>query len=298
MGINFQKFNSMRIYVAVLVLTGILISCNSSKDPAYPNYNKWHIDGWSPVPLRGSPKEIIETLYNQLDDTASFQPPARFLDVRTYRFDEDGNLIFMRSQLDSSYITEIHTNYQMEGVRKRIYSFDKVGGDPVNTNEEIAEKIGKDKYKLTSSNKNLIMSYDKIETYFNDGAGLTVEYVKDGTNYGAITYEHKNDRLEYLKKMRDKDTTESFYHYSSNGFLDSVTAKKDGAWLQVKVYINNEHGDPVEIIDEGKSTRFKYEYDAKGNWVKRLLYEPEPSKMLNLDSKFPNYSLMIREIKY
>jgi hypothetical protein len=286
----------MRKYIAILVLAGLAISCDRSGNTQYKNYEKWVINDWSTRALNGTPKEVKETLYSELSDT-SFQPPPTFSDYRIYRFDAAGNLVYMYSFIDSSYINEIHKSYNLEGMRKRSYAYDKPGGEPVDKSEEISEKMGDNKYRVTSGNKN-VMSYDKIETYSDDGDLLGVEYWKNGRQFGSVSYEYKNDRLEYAKKIREKDTIENVYYYSAKGFVDSIAANKRGVRQEVKVYVNNAQGDPVEVREGGYTARLRYEYDSKNNWVKRLVYDPTPSIVKDTSSKFPDYSLFIREIKY
>jgi hypothetical protein len=285
----------MKIYAVVLVLTGLLIACNHSDDPQYKNYERWVISDWSHRPLNGAPKEVKEISYTGLSDT-SFLPPPKIRDYRICRFDEDGNLVYIYTFLDSSYMFEQHKMYNPEGIRTRSYSYDRPGGEPVNKIEETSEKIGKSKYRITRSDKNESMPYDEIETYSDDG--LTIEYRQHEKQFGSVFYQYKNDRLEYAKKIREKDTTENVYYYSTKGFLDSIAASKSGVRKEVKVYINNAQGDPLEVTESGKTVRFKYEYDAKGNWVKLLMYDPEPGMQKDTTSKFPGYLLFVREIKY
>jgi antitoxin component YwqK of YwqJK toxin-antitoxin module len=287
----------MRKYVAVLVLAGLLTACSRSQESGYKNYEKWRHNDWSPRPLSGAPREVKETMYSELSDT-SFQPPAAFSDFRIYRYDSSGNLIFLHSYLDSSYINEMHMTYEPEGVRRRLYAYDKVGGKPVDTNQESAKKIGVNKYSVTKERNSIVTANDRIETYFDDGAGMMIEFWQNGKPFGTVIYHYKNDRLVYTEKIRNKDTVKNIYYYSAKGFLDSITAVEKGVRRDVKVYVNNEQGDPVEIIEEEETMRFKYEYDSKGNWVKRLMYDPTPNSIFMPDSKFPNYLLTIREIKY
>lgn len=288
----------MKVYAAVLVLAILLHACKDSADTLYRGYEKWQTDSWSSRQLTGSPKEIKETSYTQLTDT-SFQPPSKLNDYRVIRFDSAGNIVYMLTWIDSAFFAEMHATHQPEGLRTRFLSFDKPGGTPVSETRRVAEKIGKGKYKVTTI-KDSINTYENIETYSDNGETISVECWQNGQQLWTTTNKYEKSLLLSSKKSSRGEDREMIYHYSPKGFLDSVITIGENKSSTTQVNINNEYGDPLEVKDGDRLYRFRYEYDAKGNWVKRLMFDSHP--MINLDSpdgsKFKNYSLTIRDIKY
>jgi hypothetical protein len=285
----------------------------------YINYNKWVYPGDQRV-LNGQPKEVKELRWDDLSDT-TFSATAKltryFIDI----FDREGNIIGERSNsaLDEGYVIVKKSKYTGNGFQEMEYTYpDSVSG-------KIYRKLGTSTVMIADSvfKQTAMSKYAETLMGFSDGGRLHWKKEVAGSGYTfdstLVWYEeNKEVRSEIWSFELDRLTTYMRY-YSPKGFLDSVVSKeadlKDkvpGPWQRVTrtTYINNEYGDPVyEIYNYSEvngdtrtdTKRMKYEYDAKGNWIKRMLVYTEwiiGEGIAWKDPKKLGYELTTREITY
>lgn len=293
----------MKIYFSFFLLL-LFIACNESgklegqkEDVQLTNNKKWRTGTILESLLRGKPKEVEERLYLNLSDT-SLNATGRQHRYTLSRFDSAGNIVFEKGYFDTSRIVESHFSFKWEGVRVK-YLFFKNGVPQSEKNETVAERIEKNKYRI-SHYFNGLKTGTEIETFSDNGDTVTVESAGPGrdTSTSSSTLVYKNGLLIRSLLRNGSVVTDRRYYYSAQNFLDSTSELMNGHRTDETIYTNNVHGDPLQSIRFGSHKYIKYEYDEKGNWVKALIYEPGRQSDLDIGSKFRDYSLIIRRITY
>lgn len=277
------------------LLLVVMMSCGRPAD-SYINHEKWHTNNLSKRPLAGSPREVKETCYIDLADT-SLYASGTFKESWEYRFDPSGNTIFESVLFDNNHKVAAYVYYPAEGIRSKTIYYDSNGIASKLRNETIAEGIGKDKYKVTRYEDGKKTGHT-FEAFSDSGTSVTREKWKNEKLQESVITIYRNERLVRTKRTANGYTTERLFHYARNGFLDSVTTQTDSISGHTIVFVNNEHGDPVLIIENNGRIRLKYQYDAKGNWVRQLVYNPYSMYHIDAKNKYPEYSLFVREINY
>lgn len=279
--------------------------CKQKREKGYVYYEHWMISSnYNVRPLVGEPREVKETYYNNLDDT-TLEVPDVSSDYELYRFDDLGNKIFTRfSFLNKGF--DMNYTYGPEGPGQQLSGQDSPASpDMKNESRLTSERIGNNKFKISHFREGAFENY-VITTFSPDRQTLTEENWINDILTGSATRYYRNDRLMREETRKEKKRRESKYYYSDKGFLDSILVFDNGQPSGSTIYMNNDHGDAVLYTRYGKDgieakRRMQYQYDEKGNWIKQLTWaeiDNSKSPRYGPGEKFPQYSMVIREIKY
>lgn len=307
---------SMQQWLLTIAAVLFFCSCNQKQkeksESGYVNHEKWEMYGdYFHGIVRGHPVEVKQIKYRDISDTtpdASGWPVSYQLS----KFDKEGNRIYMILASDSAMSIESFYTYDENGMSYRIVSRNLFGGSRDSTIKYIrSTKEGPGKYKEVSTRGDSTEKNYTIFYYENDGNIVRWERWLDGKLRYTIQSEYSNGKLmsqSYYTPVSQDVVYE--YHYSRKGFLDSVIAKSGNRAVGRKMFINNDHGDPVyyEKTENGKlfdRQTISYRYDDKSNWIRRIIYF-DPSASDNDQTNNPTYNLHpysdykleIREIKY
>jgi len=107
----------------IYILFIVLLSYVSGNNIKYYTYEKWSLpEGYETSYLKAKPEEIKETLYVDRNDS-SLNINGRFNNYDTWKFDNDGNIIFHKfSTLSDSFWIVTKYNFNDEGLQSIIYS--------------------------------------------------------------------------------------------------------------------------------------------------------------------------------
>lgn len=238
--------------------------------------------------------------------TTGYEATEKFGEIREGDVLYDTDLNTLMKFNNNGFITEI-TNYNRSGniSQKSVCIFDEDGkltkinkydeyGDEIqrtvytyNENKKVTKIVDYDKSgKIICTNKyelegdkvtkhQFISEYSKGNYDMNEYKGNTlvksVEYDKNGKPTG----EYKEFENEKIKKIVQKDYTVIFT-YNDKGLCTSVD---NGQLISTNSY----------SVEKGESYTYDYEYDDKGNWVRKI----ERKKDSQIATR-----IFVREIEY
>ena len=245
---------------------------------------------WEKEKLKGNVKSIREYYYNEADDkTLAIKPSAIGIN--------DSNSCIITNYNEKGNVTTCNWHRgNLEG-KKWINRYDDAGNLIESTTFNTDDSISKKSYFIYDANLNCIESNG---TY----------YGKHGMNFKLIyKYDDKNNRIEmgYYKYFKDSqayyqwiykydenDNNIEEYVYHEDGKLSQKYINKfdnDHNLIQIDAYSEslmwkyfstyNENGLMTDEHQIGKDDKlmydyaFKYEYDDKGNWIKKIKYEKD-----------------------
>ena len=300
--------NLKNILYPLAIIGAIVTSC-ATKQTAYYNHDKWKIPGdINMAPLKASPKEIKESLFTNLTDT-SINAKGTLNSINTWRFDAAGNLMYREYFISDEFWIRTEMQLGTNGYQSRSYT----NNDAQHTKEDAGKIVSKpisdsSFFEETFSPQNG-NSY-RLKTFGNNGKIITIEEIKDTVLYKNATSRellyYEGDKLQKALYSSINDTPRlAHYFYNTNGFLDSIILRQQGAIIQQEFFVNNTQGDPVSYLkinaqgDTLQNIMFTYIYDAKANWIKRLEREETQSRYnAVLTKQTPDYTITEREIKY
>lgn len=299
--------NKLKEIVAIVSLLTIC-GCNekTKTKSEYINHDKWmsYRDAIHRHPLKGNPKEINESVYNELSDTST-DAKGNLLHIETNRFDEEGNIMYMKlyAPVNNSQ-TEIFFTYDTNGMQYRSITSVNEGRDKGSGNESIykSQHIGPGKFRRTSTFQGKPQFGTTIVSFENNGNLVTVEGLKGDSVNSRTERIFAGDTLLAWRIYQPTGISVDSYYYSRKGFLDSMVTKVNNNVSTKYVFANNDQGDPVYklvtyygIVTEME--RFVYRYDEKGNWIRRVSYYEKDGSAKG-DYPYLGHTLWVREIKY
>ncbi len=126
-----------------------------------------------------------------------------------------------------------------------------------------------------------------------DGTPVKLNYkTNDGRYNWSETYKYNSQgKITEIEHFNAENvlTSKEVYKYNDSGLLIESELYKDKKLVSKNTYKNNEDGSNIELTYSGDSSvyTYMYNYDAKGNWVKKIVFENNnPS------------GILIREIEY
>src|SRR5687767_3294702 len=290
------------ISVTVYLIVFIITSCHSQSNE-FVNHEKWMIESsFNKRKIKSRPLSVLETRYFNLNDTVfSDTLTGKFRGNWNYKFDKEGNIVAVNVFADSSLSSEIVSRIDQDGQHYEYVGYLK--GDTARSYIK-SKKIAANKYQRETYRRGE-KRFTEIWTFENAGQMVTKERHFNDTPGFIVKEFYEDDLLKRSTKSEKHLSSEDFYYYSKNGYLDSQIMVIKNVPVMKFIYLNNGNGDPVyseESLD-GKIKKkrwMKYEYDDKGNWIKMIQKE----ELANDDTgftapeKYPGYQLILRQIKY
>ncbi|HVS96047.1 MAG TPA: hypothetical protein VHE54_06155 [Puia sp.] len=273
----------MRLIPCLLVAVQMLPS-GKSLCQGVPNMNKWSLgDRVDRQPLRGHPKEVIE--YSVVESDSGRPGNWRAFYIR-YRFNEDGDMIYRGSYVNDKLVTTDEFQYGIDGLQGKSTDF-----QGHRTAILRSRPLGNHAYKTVSTDFNgKVTGY--ISTILQDGRDQTAEKYHDTTMAGKPFYiEHDYFDTGRLSRsvIRSADGRETVFRFfysrwdQPDSILVSLDTDSSARLVRREIFFNNEHGNPgrrltIEGEDTTGDNEYKYEYDTRGNWTRRVdinrLYKP------------------------
>ncbi|HEY4151194.1 MAG TPA: hypothetical protein VGM41_19790 [Chitinophagaceae bacterium] len=291
----------------VLIAALFVLSCNHSS-PHYYTYAHWQIPGdENRIPLKGMPKEIKESLFSDMSDS-TIKGTEKFKSYDIWRFDPEGQIIYRKSCLSDSSSYETTRWYDEKGLQSETrYSNAPGTSAPSSGPRTVATSVLPDgRFKEVISGGATKDASIRLLSFSDSGNVQTIAFVP-GTNIGHTVGKLVNQYKDGLIQRTVQTGNGSWlqYVYAKNNFLDSVLQFQKGKFFSKVIYTNNDNGDPLSSFtvlakgDTVNSATMQYNYDSRGNWVKKLETIMLNSGYSNLPGKKEiKYALLVREIKY
>ncbi|MEI9810866.1 MAG: hypothetical protein WDO16_24985 [Bacteroidota bacterium] len=287
---------------AVIFLAGCILSCKSN-ERSYIYYGNWMTpDVYNVSLLKRNPSEVKENLYVELNDTG-FQASGKLNSYDLYKFDRKGNIVFYKMFIEGASFSELSTEYTDDGPRSisKIY-MDIHSTQPDHETKVVTERTGADQFKENHF-KNGVYDYHTMTTFLNNGLMVREEKMNHDTLIWTVTRFFENGIVAREEAASAKEKSKGQYYYSAGRLMDSIVTVKNDRKIK-RLFTRNAQGDVIlyEETENGKTTeikRMKYEYDTKGNWIKQITREENkvPGGLF-AGQRFPEYSIVVREIKY
>ncbi len=288
-----------------------LIAINSCTDKAgtdkYYTKAKWQKfrKEYDQGKLNNKPLEIKETGYVELEDTL-ITSTGKNNGYELFRFNTEGDMALWKSFKSDSEWVNADMNYDENGLQSRYYT----NRDSLKTFSDagkvVSRKINKGQF-LLHSYFNIGPAY-LLVSFRENGNVVKKEYIIDSSRLDdvlkTVTAYYKDDQLQKIEtKTKDGFTQIDNYYYSANHFLDSSNRLMMNKLNQKEFFVNNKFGDPVSYVlqrfpkqDTIQYVKLQYEYDSRGNWVKRL--ENKIIGNYATAGRNPHHTLVVRNIKY
>lgn len=277
----------------------------------YVNHEKWMDWGYiERRPFHGRPKEVKETLYRALSDT-TLNATGEFRNYSLWQFDTAGNQVLkvymsatrpLSGPSIDSFIYDGNGRHESQYIQADVKDKNSAINSTVRSKRE-----GFGKFKLVAEIEGKSFGRTCKMTYEGDSIVREEWFDKDKIITMSIErYDKENKLLSRQSFSGDKPDNADYLYYSAIGYLDSVITIRDNKVLTRKVYINNEHGDPVFYQETSDTVvyqreHYSYVYDNKGNWTRKLTrFEIDVAKKDETPAGdfYPMYTLRVREIKY
>jgi hypothetical protein len=213
----------------------------------------------------------------------------------SYGYDKNGNRIEDKDFTESGHYRRTVNKYDIQGNQIGVISYDTLG-QITETDEYTYDKHGN--YIV---HKHTGRSYKETNTFVYDGSNRLIS-VKNVTTDG----DYKNAEIKYFR-----DTVEETWKGSwGNGHVQTVLNKKKQIVMYKSVgtetgygqsfvytYTYDSAGNQTEIKQTESdviqqfpySERFEYEYDKKGNWIKRTTTTLDGKPMESIERKIDYY---------
>ena len=294
--------------IGILILIVVLFSCSdrSGSGKYYTNakWQKFRKD-YDQGMLKNKPVEIKESAYIELEDTL-LTAKGKNGGFESYKFYTNGDLQRWQIYDSNDHWVIAEMKYDNNGLQSRYYS----DRDSLRTFEDAGKVVTR---KLNDS-QFLMHSFFNIgpafllNTFRENGSIVRKEYIVDSAKlkdvFKTVIFYYKDDLLQKTTTTtKDGYQQEDNYFYSANHSLDSITRSLFNKPSQREIFTNNSYGDPVVYIlqrlpksDTIKYITFQYEYDSRGNWIKRL--ENKIKGNYAMSGKNPHHTLFIRKIRY
>jgi hypothetical protein len=302
------------VNILFIIITGALLLCCGKRKTykgEFINRERWG-GGIYRFPVN-KPVEIREMTWNNLDDT-TLDASGRLYKINVRGYDSAGNTIYRRSFYDdqkgSTSYSETEITYDEDGLQEITYRYtDSSKEKKIGTERITTRKIADYTFRKTNT------GYGTEETivFSPDGRRQRVEVRRNGKLANVFVQFFQNGKMKWMDYEDHIGTARMHidYYYSSKGDWDSTIIRGDAVYPVTKgklnmdskdFALNNEYGDPLyEWNGSGHYGKYsRYKYDAKGNWIKALVYLPSYNHNDSLwgPLKNPKYELITREIKY
>lgn len=253
-------------YLFIPLVLSIVWSCSNSSKSERINSNYEDTD-WHKLNLKGKVKAIKEIKFLAVDDFSEIQNGEKVKHIynKEILFNLDGSKIEQNDYIpDGTLANRIMYLHQQNKL--------------VEYNEYDSQGLlfGTGKYELDDNGIPTKLNYKT-----NDGRYNWSESYQYNSKGKISEIEHFNAEGILVSK--------EIYKYDENGYLKESELYKNKKLISKNIYKNDEEGSNTELIYSGDSTIFTYmyNYDAKGNWVKKIVFENNnPS------------GILIREIEY
>jgi len=248
--------------LTIIFSTILLISCGNHKElDTIINTNT----DWSKLNLIGDVKSYRETKFLAVNDFSIIEDGEKKPHVfnKEILFNLDGFKIEMNEYMPDGNLT-CRTMYLYQNGNLKEYNCYDFQGSPF--------KIGKYEYK---DNK-----IEKLVDNSSDGRhNWTKKYSYNNTGNIAEVVQYKSEEII--------DSKEIYIYDENNNMIESDFYKADEL-ITKNNHSYDEDGNITELkYGETNLYSYKYSYDFKGNWVKKIVYENnEPS------------GIIFREIEY
>lgn len=274
MKLNYKKNCFLHIKAFLIVLFISTSSCSLNKKD----------NDWAEENLRGKVKSLSEISYKAVEKFGEIKTGNRERDSwsendRLIIFDQKGN--------------KIEENiYASDGNLRKKYTFEY---------DNLGNLSKKNRYNFDGS------LYEKHTYEYDDKGNLVIDnsYWSDGSLKIKLTYKYDNigNVIKEQKYRSDGTLLKKYrYQYDNKGNLVKKNRHESDGIIIIRpsqttiwmwTYKYDDKGNIIEVkeydsvgnLDNVKN--FKYEYDSKGNWVKRIDFINEKPKYI-----------LIREHKY
>lgn len=243
------------------------------------------------IGLKGKVKEVVISTYKIETNSGEIVKDER-VDYRfSYgQFDMitgEGNSKFIYNEDGSMMEGEVY-NRDGELEYKIIYSYDddgylierRLNNYVINNSYQWKLKNHTDKNPYLSESEQTYDSKGKLiitEERVFDNSGKTIELrttfiESDSDNIIRITKMEYDSNNNLVREEKISENSIIEYSYNDKGLLENVDnydseMRKKG--YGNKMYKYNENGDIIEVETDFVKNKYEYEYDEKGNWIRR-----------------------------
>jgi len=276
----------------ILILLVVLSAC-ASDQVKYYHHDKWQIFNENKR-LAGKPVYVIDSVFKNLNDS-SLEASGIFFELDEYRFDTVGLLINKKYMLNGlSFWTTTDYHYDETGYKSFQITHSKDSTFQTDTLKYIVRPFSEGKFILFRSTAR--NEYDLI-SFSENGAVKRIDHVKDTLQPDKVEYyeiwKYQNGLPESAMSFEGyKKNGEVKYFYSEKGFLDSIYRMNADTINEKIVFSNDQFGNPVSEKNVSGTGAVRsiirnwYEYDEKGNWIKKL---DARSSLVNPYGVIPGY---------
>ncbi len=302
-----NSFRGIR-FITIVTIVGF-ISCNhNQRISKYYNKSKWQKfkKDYDQGYFRGRPLEAKQSFYTDLSDT-TLQATGKANGYEAYKFNDEGDMVYWHLQSNDSQWVTSESKYDAEkGLQSRYYTHN----DSLHTFEDGGKVISR-RWDDTSF---LLHSFMKIGapylhiSFFDKGNKVVKRFLPDTIHIDkpdvVITSYYRDSLVTKIETETNKGWKQvETYYYSPENFLDSITKHVMYSTSYKEVFVNDKYGFPLTYAmlrlpnyDTVILVKNQYEYDAKGNWTKRL--ENKIKGNYGASGKNPHYTLTVQEFKY
>jgi len=250
----------MKNIVFILLSALFFLSCGSSENNDRSNSD------WRRFNLKGDVKSFRE---------------IKFLAVDNF------SIILNGEKIKHIYNQEVLFNLDGNKIEKNDYIPD---GTLTNRTVYLYKKHQLVEYNNYDS-QGILFGTGKFQTD-EDGSPIRLDYkTTDGRYNWSESYEYDNNRnLTAVKRFKTESVidTEGKYTFDENGNVISSEFHRDNKLISKNTYMCDESNNFQKLcIGDSVIYTFKYNFDEKGNWIKKIVFENDnPS------------GILLREIEY
>ena len=258
-----------------MAFIAVLAACRQDSG-TYQDRDKWMLTyRMTRMTLRSRPRQVTEYVYAASD---TGRPEIRRKYYNQYGFDAEGNTISRNVYMDDTLWMKFEYWVDQDGPQQRATTM-----DTRKVSLTVSRRLSDGRYMI--NNPHLTgRSNATIVGFLSGGDEKIREDYGDSTAHGdpfqAAHFYYHGNRLMRVTARTAAGPQEVRYFYSNSDAPDSIRIYQGsataGKLLQRQLFFQNDHGDVVrEIVIAGTDTtrleEDSYSYDAKGNWVRRVM---------------------------
>lgn len=138
----------------------------------------------------------------------------------------------------------------------------------------------------------LRIDFQRLFVYYSDNKLKSYSEYKDGKLYaqrlyntsGELVSQRPGFPINYVREFRnnlyyravqktESDSNITTYKYNKDHMIIGIHVSEASGFSSTYSCIYNEHYDIVQVLQNGREKeQYKYEYDSKGNWIKRAMF--------------------------
>lgn len=290
------------LYV-ISILTFFLSACNDSDSTKqYYLKDQWKTSSGNFFQAKNKPKEVTEYFYAGENDILQ-NKLGKFGSYDQFIFDQKGNLLKRKLFFKEDMWVEFKNTYSKKGYWTEFITKNVKGLTRKKTTdfEVISDSICRE----TLYDDPLVKDVS-IYHYKKAGNEIVKEQSVEASKFRRKSKRHYwYNGQQILKETFVTNDEEIFriietqYYYDTHNYLDSIVRRKDKLTDRT-VFKNNKYGNPIYMLEtSNKDTSayktYKYLYDDKNNWIRRL-EEDHHANEFDLSDK--GFVLIVREINY